>query len=131
MREVGAALGTREDAAGKRVNRAIESLREFFAKRGVTVGASGLGVIISTNAVQAAPVGLAATISSAIALAGTTITTTATATATKAIAMTTLQKTLVAATVAVLAATEFTKRGRPRHCAAEVRTLRQQQTATR
>jgi hypothetical protein len=78
-------------------------LREFFAKRGVTAGASGLVVVISANAVQAAPVGLAVTISTAAALAGTTVATTATATAIKTIAMTTLQKTLIAVTVAVLA----------------------------
>ena len=76
------------------MSRAVERLREFFAKRGVTVGASGLVVVISANAVQAAPVGLAVTISTAAALAGTTVAATATATATKAIAMTTLQKTL-------------------------------------
>src|SRR5258706_10503381 len=79
LREVGVALGTTDDAARKRVNRAVECLREFFAKRGVTVGASGLGVVISANAVQAAPVALAATISTAAALAGTTLVTTATA----------------------------------------------------
>ena len=50
-------LGISEDAAQKRVSRAVERLREFFAKRGVTVGASGLVVVISANAVQAAPVG--------------------------------------------------------------------------
>src|ERR1039458_900385 len=88
LRELGATLGTSDDAAQKRVSRAVERLREFFAKRGVTVGASGLVVVISANAVQAAPVGLAAAISTAAALAGTTVTTTATTTITKAIAMT-------------------------------------------
>src|SRR6266496_1974021 len=103
LRAVGLALGVSEDAAQKRVSRAVERLREFFAKRGVTVGASGLVMVISANATQAAPVGLAVTISTAAALTGTTIATTATATATKVIAMTTLQKTIVTATVAVLA----------------------------
>jgi RNA polymerase sigma factor (sigma-70 family) len=51
LREVGATLGTTDDAAQKRVSRAIERLREFFAKRGVTVDASGLVVVISANAV--------------------------------------------------------------------------------
>jgi hypothetical protein len=95
LREVGQTLGTNEDAARKRVSRAVERLREFFAKRGVTVGASGLVIVISANAVQAAPVGLAIAISATAALAGTTIATTATATAIKAIAMTTLQKSLI------------------------------------
>ena len=65
-------LGTSDDTAQKRVSRAVERLRESFARRGVTVGASGLVVVLSANAVQAAPVGLARTISTATALAGTT-----------------------------------------------------------
>src|SRR5258708_3986030 len=65
LREVGATLGTSDDAAQKRVSRAVERLREFFAKRGISVGATGLLVVISTNAVQSAPVGLAAAISTA------------------------------------------------------------------
>ena len=63
LREVGEALGTSDDAAQKRVSRAVEQLREFFSKRNVTIGAGGLAVLISANAVQSAPVGLAATIS--------------------------------------------------------------------
>jgi hypothetical protein len=69
LREVGQALGTSDDAAQKRVSRAVERLREFFAKHGVAVGASGLAIAISANAAQAAPVGLAVTISTAVALA--------------------------------------------------------------
>ena len=79
LREVGATLGTSDDAAQKRVSRAVERLREFFVKRGVTVGASGLVLVISANAIQAAPIGLAVTISTAAALAGTTLATTTTA----------------------------------------------------
>jgi RNA polymerase sigma factor (sigma-70 family) len=99
LREVGQTLGTGEDAAQKRVSRAVDRLREFFAKRGVAVGAGGLAAVISANGVQAAPAGLAATISTAAALTGTTITATATATTIKTIVMTTLQKTLIAATL--------------------------------
>lgn len=98
LREVGETLGTSDDAAQKRVSRAVERLREFFGKRGVTIGASGLVVVMSAHAVQAAPLGLFLTISSA-ALTGTTIATTATAAVGKAIAMTTLQKTLIATTL--------------------------------
>ena len=99
--EMAQVLGVSDEAAQKRVSRAVERLREFFAKRGVTVGASGLVVVLSTNAVQAAPAGLAATISSAAAVGGTTVgatTTAATAMAAtiKTIAMTTLQKTIIA-----------------------------------
>jgi len=129
LREVGANLGTSDDAAQKRVSRAVERLREFFSKRGVTVGASGLAIVISANAVQAAPVGLAATISTAaVALAGTTIATTATATATKVIAMTTLQKTLVTTTVAVLAGVGIYEARQASRLRDQVQTLLQQQT---
>jgi len=96
-------LGISDEAAQKRVSRAVDRLREFFAKRGVTVGASGLAVVISANAVQAAPVGLALTISTAAALAGTTLATATTTATIKAIAMTTLQKTIVTTTIAALA----------------------------
>lgn len=102
FRAVGLALGVSDDAAQKRVSRAIERLREFFTKRGITVGASGLVVVISTNAVHAAPAGLAGTISAA-AFVGTAVTTSTVVATTKAIAMTTFQKTLTTVTVAVLA----------------------------
>lgn len=105
LRDVGAALGTSDDTAQKRVSRAVDRLREFFAKRGVTVGASGLAVTISANAVQAAPVGLAAAVSASAALAGTTLATAATITTTQTIAMTTLQKFLYAVTLAAAVGT--------------------------
>jgi hypothetical protein len=74
LREVGQAIGVTDDAAQKRVSRAIERIREFFARRGVTVGASGLAAVLSANAIQAAPAGLAVTISAAAAgLVGTTL----------------------------------------------------------
>ena len=94
--EMAQRLGVTDEAAQRRVSRAVERLREYFAQRGVTIGASGLVVVISANAVQAAPVGLALTISTAAVLSGTTLITTSIATATKTIAMTTLQKSLVA-----------------------------------
>jgi RNA polymerase sigma factor (sigma-70 family) len=102
LREVGQALGTSDDTAQKRASRAVERLREFFAKRNVTIGASGLAAVISANAVEAAPVGLAATISSA-ALAGTAIATSTIIAATETIAMTTIQKSLIAAALALVA----------------------------
>ena len=82
LRSVGRALGLSDDAAQKRVSRAVERLRESFAKRGLTIGAGGLIAAISANAVQAAPVGLAVTISAAAVLAAATLATTAAVTAT-------------------------------------------------
>ncbi len=79
-REMAQTLNVSEEAAQKRVNRAVERLREFFSKRNVTIGASGLAVLISTNAVQAAPIGLITLISTAAGLVGTTIAATTIAT---------------------------------------------------
>ena len=92
--EAAALLGIREDAAHKRVTRAIEKLCKFFAQRGVTLSGAAIAGAVSANSIQAAPAGLAAIIS-ATALSGTTITTAAVLAVTKAIAMTTLQKALV------------------------------------
>jgi len=95
LHEVGATLGTSDDAAQKRVSRAVEKLREFFSKQKITIGASGLAVLISTNAVQSAPIGLAATISAAAILTGTAVSTSTVVATTKIIAMTTLQKSII------------------------------------
>ena len=101
---IGATLGISDDAAQKRVSRALERLHTGLTSRGVTTTAGALSALLAANTVSFAPAGLAATLSTA-ALAGTTLATAATATATKAIAMTTLQKTLVTAIVAACAAT--------------------------
>jgi len=59
LREVGSALGASEEAAKKRVNRALEKLRIYFAKRGVHSTTSAIAKTISVNAVQIAPATLA------------------------------------------------------------------------
>jgi len=59
FKEVGVALGASEDAAKMRVNRALEKLRKFFTKRGVSSTTAILTGAISVNSVQAAPVTLA------------------------------------------------------------------------
>jgi RNA polymerase sigma factor (sigma-70 family) len=55
LREIGAALGTNESAAQKRVARAIEKLRGFFNQRGIVMPAVVLGATLSGHAVQSAP----------------------------------------------------------------------------
>lgn len=125
---VGATLGISGDAAQKRVSRAVERLREYFSKRKITVGVGGLIALISGNAVQSAPVGLAMTISAA-AIAGTAATTsTVIAATTKTIAMTTLQKTLVATTAAVLAGAGIYQAKQAHDARVEAQRLQQQQT---
>jgi preprotein translocase subunit SecD len=127
LREVGQTLGTTDDAAQKRVSRAVERLREFFIKHGVTIGASGLIVVISANAVQAAPIGLNVAIATTAALAGTSTATTATVTATKAIIMTTLQKTLISATLVVAFGTGIYEARQTSRLRNQVQTVQQQQ----
>jgi RNA polymerase sigma factor (sigma-70 family) len=61
--EVAALLGIREAAAHKRTARALERLRKLFSRRGVVLSAAAITVAVSANAVQAAPAGLAAQIS--------------------------------------------------------------------
>jgi RNA polymerase sigma factor (sigma-70 family) len=68
FKEVGAALGASEDAAKMRVNRALEKLRNFFTKRGVSSTTAILAGAISTNSVHAAPVALAKAVT-AVAIA--------------------------------------------------------------
>jgi RNA polymerase sigma factor (sigma-70 family) len=74
--EVGEKFGLNENAARMRVERALEKLRTILTQRGITT-AVALSSVISANAVQLAPTGLAATlagVSLAGAGAGTTFT---------------------------------------------------------
>jgi RNA polymerase sigma factor (sigma-70 family) len=73
LRDVGAALGSSEDAAKMRVTRALEKLRVYFQKRGITLSAAALGAAISAHSVQAAPVGLSSAVIAA-ACQGTALT---------------------------------------------------------
>lgn len=103
LREVGETLGATENAVQKRLARAIEHLREFFTKRGVSIGESGLAAVLSAHSINAAPAGLSAMISTSAAIAiGSGLASTAPlAITSKAIAMTTIQKSLAATLLAV------------------------------
>jgi RNA polymerase sigma factor (sigma-70 family) len=65
FRAVGVALGISDDAAQKRVSRALEKLRVLLVERGVTMSAALLTSLLTAEAVSAAPVSLAATVSQA------------------------------------------------------------------
>ena len=125
--EMAQILGLSDEAAQKRVNRAVERLRDYFSKRNVTIGASGLAVLISANAVQAAPIGLAATISAAAVLAGTAVHTSTVIAATKTIAMTIIQKTFITATLAVVAGAGIYEAHQAAQLREQNQTLQQQQ----
>jgi RNA polymerase sigma factor (sigma-70 family) len=63
--EVGATLGTNEEAARKRITRAVEKMRGWFSKRGVTLTATLIAGAVSANSIQAAPAALAKTVTAA------------------------------------------------------------------
>ena len=71
--DVAVALGASEDAAKKRVHRAVEKLRLFFKKRGLTLSAAVIAGALATHSVQAAPIGLATSVTVA-AVKGTAVT---------------------------------------------------------
>ena len=120
-REMALTLNVSEEAAQKRVTRAVERLREFFSKRNVTIGASGLVVLISANAVQAAPIGLIAMISSALSV------TAISGVAAKTIIMTTTQKILIATAAAALVGTSVYEAMQISDLHKQVQKLHQQQ----
>jgi RNA polymerase sigma factor (sigma-70 family) len=78
-RQVAAALKLNEAAAHKRVDRALEKLHRYFARRGVSSTTAIIAGAISANSVQAAPVALAkaataAAITKGAAASGSTLT---------------------------------------------------------
>ena len=70
LNEIGAALGASEDAAKKRVGRALEKLRKFFAKHGVVSTTGIIAGAVSANSIQAAPVALAESVTAVAAAKG-------------------------------------------------------------
>jgi RNA polymerase sigma factor (sigma-70 family) len=104
FRSVGEALGSNEDAARMRVNRALEKLHALLKHRGVTLTVAALGVALSAKAVHAAPAGLATKISG-IALAGAAAGTGTTLASLKLMAKAKLKFGLAALVVAGMATT--------------------------
>jgi uncharacterized protein (TIGR03435 family) len=68
LNEVGLALGASEDAAKKRVNRALEKLYRYFSKRGIRSTTAIIAGAISANSIHAAPAALAGSVG-AVAMA--------------------------------------------------------------
>ena len=119
LAETGAALALTEDAARKRVTRGLDKLRKYFVKRGVTLTATVIAGAVAANSVQAAPIGLAANITAAAMLAGTTVAT--------ALIMTTIQKIAVTAALAVSVGVGIYQAKEAAKARAEVQTLQQRQ----
>jgi uncharacterized protein (TIGR03435 family) len=70
VREVADALGLREAAAQKRLDRATDKLRRFFARRGIQISSMALLASIGAHAVHAAPAELASTVAAGATLKG-------------------------------------------------------------
>jgi RNA polymerase sigma factor (sigma-70 family) len=128
LRTVGRALGVSDDTAQKRVSRALDKLRDQLTKRAVTTTAAALSLAITANAVHAAPAGLIITISAATAVTGSALAST-TATVTKTIAMTALQKTLIAAAALAAVGTGVYEAHQASTWEGRARTLQVQQSA--
>jgi RNA polymerase sigma factor (sigma-70 family) len=107
LAQVGVAMGTNQEAARKRVTRALEKLRSYFTKRGVMLSVDAIGGLVAVKAVQAAP---AAIVKSATALALAQGATASTSTLTlikgalKLMAWTKAKTAIVAGVVVLLAA---------------------------
>lgn len=73
LRDVGSALGASEDAAVKRVNRALERLRKFFGKHGVKSTTAIIAGVMAAHSVQAAPAALAKSVAMAASVKGAAV----------------------------------------------------------
>jgi RNA polymerase sigma factor (sigma-70 family) len=104
LNEVGRALGGSEDAAKMRVNRALEKLRKFFTKRGVAFSTTAIAGAVSVHSIQAAPLGLATSVT--VATVQGTVVTTSTLTlvkgALKLMAWTKMKTAVIVGAVAIL-----------------------------
>lgn len=107
LAEVGLALGLAERAAQKRVGRALEKLRKFFGKRGVSLSTATIAGAVAANSVQAAPPVMAKTIAAVAGAKGAaagTSTLTLVKGALKIMAWTKAKTALVAGTCVLLVA---------------------------
>jgi len=106
FKEISSELGTTEAGAKMRVNRAVEKLRVFFTRRGLTFSTMTIAAVISSHSVHAAPAGLAAsvTVAAVKATALTNSTVTLIETTLKIMAWTKLKTAVVVSIIAVLAA---------------------------
>jgi len=126
--EIGTKLGVSEDAARKRVDRALEKLRGLLTRRGVTSTSAALVLILGANTVAAAPTGMVASIAGA-AITSTAVGTGGTLTILKIMAMSKLKVALIGAVVVAGVAAPLVIQNRSQSkLQAENQELRQQNT---
>jgi RNA polymerase sigma factor (sigma-70 family) len=96
LREVGEQLAISEDAAQKRVSRAVDNLRGYFSSRKIATTAGAIAAAVSAHAVQAAPAALFTSVTAGAMLASGTLSATTALSTAKIIAMTATQKIIIA-----------------------------------
>jgi RNA polymerase sigma factor (sigma-70 family) len=106
FRAIGQALGSNEDAARMRVNRALAKLHIILTHRGVTLSAAALGTALSAETLTATPAGLV-TIVAGHVLASSAAGGPAFATLLKIMAMTKLKTGVITAVILAGAATSL------------------------
>lgn len=99
FKSVGEVLGSNEEAARKRVDRALDKLHALLKVRGVTLSGTALATTLAAGSVTAAPAGFALTISTA-ALASVAAGTGTTLTILQIMGMTKLKVAVITAVVA-------------------------------
>lgn len=102
-KEISAVLGISEDAAKKRLSRALSRLRQLLAQRGVAASTVALGAAFAAWAGKAAPAGLAASVSSAALSHASSAALTSSIFASAALGQVVLAKVKVGALVALVA----------------------------
>jgi RNA polymerase sigma factor (sigma-70 family) len=128
LRRVAEALGSSENAAQKRVARALDQLHGMLTRRGIVLSATVLAAGLTTKAVSAAPAGLLGTIATA-ALSGSTMTTATVIAATKTATMTTLQKVAIATTFAIVAGAGIQQAYQAARLRSQIQALQLQRTS--
>jgi len=106
FKETAAVLGITEAATKMRVNRALEKMRAFFAKRGLQLSVVAVAGALSAHSVQAAPLGLVTSVT-AVAVKGAAVpssTLTLIETTLKLMTWTKLKTAIVVGTAALLVA---------------------------
>jgi RNA polymerase sigma factor (sigma-70 family) len=124
LREVGRTLGASENAAQKRVSRALDRLHRFFRSKDIPTTAGALALLISGNAVQSTPLQLGATIATAAVQAGAAAVAGTTGIAVKTLFMSTTQKAIMATAFVAAVGTGIYEAGQASRLRAEVRGLK-------
>lgn len=127
LREVGARLGLNENAAARRVDRALDKLRALLARRGVTSTTAGLTAALAVGALTPATQALAASIVSTALASGAAAGST-TLTLINIMNMTTMKVSLIGALVVAGIAVPAWQQSRLQRVQSENAQLRAQET---